>query len=270
MLLKINVKAEKDVAFKNNAPFRSCMSKINSTLIDNAENLYIIKPMYNLLEYSQNYSVTSGSLWNYYRDKIDDVDDNASDGKSFEYKTKIVENTPERSENEGDPNRPPVPTLNVEVTIQLKNLSNFWRFLDLPLINCETELRLSWTKDCILIEQNNNIAGANFLINSTKLYKRTIYWNKNRSEITTQPKDNNLDYLIDSTFRNINRLFASSFKNGDNNPKRDSFEKYYMSLVEIKDFNALIDSKPFFISQLKTNKKHMKDLSNSNWFKQTK
>ena len=46
-------------------------------------------PMYNLLEYSQNYSMTSESLWSYYRDKIDDVDDNASDGKSFEYKTKM-------------------------------------------------------------------------------------------------------------------------------------------------------------------------------------
>ena len=76
--------------FKNNAPFRSCISKINSTLIDNAEDLDIVMPMYNLLKYSQNYSMTSGSLWNYYRDKTDDVDDNASDGKSFEYRTKIV------------------------------------------------------------------------------------------------------------------------------------------------------------------------------------
>ena len=78
-------KAEKDFAFKNNAPFRSCISKINSTLIDNAEDLDIVMPMYNLLKFSQNYSMTSGSLWNYYRDEIDDVDGNASDGKSFEY-----------------------------------------------------------------------------------------------------------------------------------------------------------------------------------------
>ena len=83
-----NDKAEKDVAFKNNAPFRSCISKINSTLIDNTEYIHIVMPMYNLLEYSQSYSVISGSLWNYYRDIIDDVDDNASDGKSFKYKKK--------------------------------------------------------------------------------------------------------------------------------------------------------------------------------------
>ena len=68
----------------------------------------MVMPMYNLLEYSQNYSMTSGSLWNYYRDEIDDVDD-VSDGKSFEYKT-IVGNIPERPVNEGDANRPPVPT----------------------------------------------------------------------------------------------------------------------------------------------------------------
>ena len=68
-----NDKTEKDIALKSNAPFRSwistsSISKVNSTLTDNAENLDIVMPMYNLLEYSQNYSMTSGSLWNYYRD----------------------------------------------------------------------------------------------------------------------------------------------------------------------------------------------------------
>ena len=79
-----NDKAEKDVAFKNNAPFRSCISKTNSTLTDNVEYHDIVMPMYNLSEYSQNYSTTSRSLWNYHRDVFDDTDDNASDGKSFE------------------------------------------------------------------------------------------------------------------------------------------------------------------------------------------
>ena len=107
-----NDKTQKNIAFKNNAPFRSCISKINSTLTDTAEDLDIVMPMFNLLEYSQNYSMTSGSLPNYYRDEIDGVDDNTSDGKSFEYKTKIVEKTsqrPARPGNEGDENRPPQP-----------------------------------------------------------------------------------------------------------------------------------------------------------------
>ena len=75
-----NEKAEKKVAFKNNAPFRSFMSKLNNTLIDNSEDFDIVLPMYNLLEYNHNYLMTSGSLWNYYRDEIDGVDDNASQG----------------------------------------------------------------------------------------------------------------------------------------------------------------------------------------------
>ena len=64
------------------------MSKINSTLIDNAEDLDIVMYIYNLLEYGQNCSKTSGGLWNYYRDEIDDVNDNVSNGKLFKYKTK--------------------------------------------------------------------------------------------------------------------------------------------------------------------------------------
>ena len=74
-------KAQKNVAFKKNAPFRSYTSKINSTLIVNAEDLETVMPMHDLLEYSQNYPITSRSSWNYCRDEIDDVDDNASDGK---------------------------------------------------------------------------------------------------------------------------------------------------------------------------------------------
>ena len=74
------------MAFEDNASVRSCISKINSTSIDNAEDLDIVMLVYNLSEYSQSYSMTSGSLWNYYRDKTDDVNDNASDGKWFSYK----------------------------------------------------------------------------------------------------------------------------------------------------------------------------------------
>ena len=89
--------------------------------------------------------MTSGNLQNCYRDEIDYINDNASDGKPFKYKTKIVRKTPTRPGNEGDANRQVVLTLNVEVTIPLKYLSNFWRFLDFPLINCETVLDLSWS-----------------------------------------------------------------------------------------------------------------------------
>ena len=68
--------------------FRSCVSRINNTFIYNPEDLDFVMPIYNRLENSDNYSMTSRSLWNYYRDEVDDIKDNASDGKSFDYKAK--------------------------------------------------------------------------------------------------------------------------------------------------------------------------------------
>ena len=105
----------------------------NRTLIDNAEDLDTVMSMNNLLKYSDNYSMTSRNLWNYYRDEIDDVgtNDNASDGKSFEYKTNIVGKTPEiqlqlgNPEDADQPARQPVPILHLAVTIPLKYFNNF-------------------------------------------------------------------------------------------------------------------------------------------------
>ena len=93
-----NDEYDRKLPFKNNAPFADCISKINNTLIDNAEDLYIAIPMYNLIEYSKIYSKTSGSLWNYHRDEPnsglggDDNNINYSikDSKSFDYKTSIT------------------------------------------------------------------------------------------------------------------------------------------------------------------------------------
>ena len=98
----------------------------------------------------------------------------------------------------------------------------------------------------VTLSVNDNIK---FLENTKQWFKRTISWNKYRSETITQPKNNNLDYVIDPTFRNINILFDLSFKNGNDDSTRNSFNKYYMPLVEIKHFNTLIDNKPFLISQ---------------------
>ena len=82
-------------------------------------------------------------------------------------------------------------------------------------------------------------------------------WSKYRSEIITQTKSNKLDYLTDLAFRSINRLFVVSFKNRNDDPTRDSFDKYYMLLANIKNFNALIDNKLLFDQLIKTNKKRM-------------
>ena len=109
----------------------------------------------------------------------------------------------------------------------------------------------------IILSINDNIK---FLENIKKWFKKTNSWSKCRFEITTQTKNNNLDYLIHLTFRNINFLFVLLFKNDDNDPARNSFDNCYMPLVEIKHFNVLINNQPFFISQQRANKKRIKNL----------
>ena len=125
----------KKLVFKNNYPFRSCISKTNNTFVENAKDLDIIMPMHNFLEYSDNYSMTSCSLWNYYRDELNaDANENydannriknnkITTRKSFEYKIKITETTPD----ENDP-------LDTKVVVLLKNLSTFWRFLNFSFV----------------------------------------------------------------------------------------------------------------------------------------
>ena len=91
-----NAFGEKKLVFKNNAPFINCISKINGVKIDNAEDLDVVMPMYNLLEYSKNYKKTTGSLWNYYRDEPNSSTGNGNithtilNSKSFDYKANFI------------------------------------------------------------------------------------------------------------------------------------------------------------------------------------
>ena len=124
----------KGVIFKNCAP--KCMSRINNKDIDNAQDIDIVMPMHNLIEYSDNYSKTSGSLWQYYKD---DPNDNITQSESFKSKIKITGKTPAAGN-----------TKDVEIIVPLKYLSNFWRTLEMPLINCEVNLILTWPKDCVI------------------------------------------------------------------------------------------------------------------------
>ena len=86
-----NAKGNKSIAFKNNAPFINCISKINGVQIGNAEDSYVVMPMYNLLEYSKNYRKTTGSLLNYYRGESSNP--LSSNSESFKNKTSITGNT---------------------------------------------------------------------------------------------------------------------------------------------------------------------------------
>ena len=144
-------KKNRSVAFKNDAPFINCISKINGIKIDNAEDLDVVMPMYNLLEYNRNYRKTTGSLWNYYRDEPSNP--LSSDSESFKYKTSMqgnIYNVDEKVTDDGNEADNPKYDANkvgrneTEVVIPLKHLSHFWRSLNIPLINCEIELILTW------------------------------------------------------------------------------------------------------------------------------
>ena len=161
---------------KNNAPFISCISKINGVLVENAEDLDIVMRMYNLLKYSKNYSNTSASLWNYYREELtDETNDNNGpnknviNSKSFKYKASITGSTynvPRRITGaDGNPvNNPNYDqnkrgTKEVEIAVPLKHLGNFWNSLNIPLINCEVSLALSWSeKKLVRAAQGDNPA----------------------------------------------------------------------------------------------------------------
>ena len=219
-----------------------------------------------MLECTKNYSKTAGSFWNCCRDEpnsgIGGEDNNINyfiqDSKSFDYKTSItgkLENNNTEIEN-------------VEVVVPLKHVSNFRKTLDIPLINFKINPFLTWTENCVTTSKAtrdedpvadpavvvvNNPTNATFKISDTKLYvpvvtlptqdnnkfleqlrtgfKRTIKWNKYRSEMTNQTKNNNFSYLIRPTFTKVNRLFVLSFKNEE---ERTSFSEYYTPNVEIK------------------------------------
>ena len=228
----------KKVIFKNCAPFTNCISEINNTQIDNAKDIDIVMPVYNLIEYIDKYAKTTVSLWQYCKDIparnnannaiIIFSEDNITD--SFKFKAKVTGQTG----NDG--------TKDVEIMVLLKYLSNFWRTLEMPLINCEVNLILTWSSRCVLIAINIQNQAATFEITDTKLYvpvvtlstqentkffqqlksgfKREINWNKYLSKPELLAQNPNLNHLVEPSFQGINRLFVLAFEN-DNDRASD-------------------------------------------------
>ena len=244
------VERDKGVVFKNCAPFTNCVSEINNTQVDNAKDIDIVMPMYNLIEYSDNYAKTSGSLWQYYKDE---PNDNLANSESFKFKVQITGKTP-NDDNEKD----------VEIMVSLKDLSNFWRTLELPLINCEVNLILTWSSTCVI---TNSTGAGTFEITDTKLYvpvenanllqqlksgfKRVINWNKYLSKPELLRRNPNLNYLIEPSFQGVNRLFILAF---ENDTQRTSHSNYYLPSVEIKNYNIVINGENFFDQPIKNMK----------------
>ena len=245
----------------------------------------------NLLEYSEKYRKAIGSLYNYYRDELSDNDNpdnipntNLVKSSAFEYKNKITGNTYNVAEDAAGHNANRVGKKDVELAIPLKYLGNSWRALNIPLISCEVFLELKWNKICVItsLEQrqvdagppvvNGTTTGATLAINDCKLYipvvtlskddeiklltnlksgfTREIIWNKYRSQVTTEAINNNLNILIDPTFTNVNRLFVLAY--GQDNNDRQSFSRFYLPNVMVKDYNVNIDKLAFFDLPIKT------------------
>ena len=152
-----NEKQNKGVASKKNAPFINCIWKINNVLIDKAEDLGVVMPMYNLLEYSKKQvacAIVTGMKW--------PSDLLSSNSESFKYKTSIKENIYNLGAGDVDYGPDKVCKNESQVFISLKHLSNFWRTLTIQLINCEMKLILTWSKNYVLADMklaNNPHAG---------------------------------------------------------------------------------------------------------------
>ena len=128
--------------------FTKCNLEINDEHVDTAENLDIVMPMYNLIEYSDNYQDSSATLYQYKRDEQPEDDPvpalTADNSSSFKYKIKLLGNVTEVVGNAAGVRR-----LNVKIVVPLKYLSNFFRSLEMLLINCKIKLNLTWKKECV-------------------------------------------------------------------------------------------------------------------------
>ena len=225
-------------------------------------------PMHNLIEYSDNYQDSSATLYQYKRDEppANLANNLATDtSSSFKYKVNLLGN-PVADNN--------VARLNVKIVVSLKYLSNFFRSLGMPLINCKIKLNLTWKKECVLSTDNDADAdnAANnpvFIINDVpvvtlskednkdfieqqnKGFKRSIYWNEYKAKEQTENADANVfKYInLDPSFQGVNRLFVMEYNRAE---PMDGRTKYYLPRIDLKNIMLLLMDEIFMIIQSKT------------------
>ena len=227
-------------------------------------------PMYNLIEYSDNYSDTSGSLWQFKRDGIINNADvtNDNNAPSFKYKANLIGNTANNGTKNG-----------AKIAVPLKYLSNFWRSLEMPLINCKVELLLKWTENCVLTTAAN-ANKANFKVTDAKRYvlivtlsiednskltellnegfKRPVYWNEYKVtpikivNIATVNEEKYIRELLDSSCQGVKRLLVLAYDNteGNNQFSVDSYKNTFFQELKwtITILKLMVES--FMINQL--------------------
>ena len=233
-------------------------------------------PMYNLIEYSDNYQDSSATLYQYKRDEPpDDIEDNLGqdNSTSFNYKTKLLGN-PVAANN--------IVRRNIKVVVPLKYLSNFFRTLEMPLINCKIKLNLTSKKECVLSNQTGN---AVFIINDTKLYvpvvtlskednkdfieqqnkgfQRSIYWNEYKTKEQTQDGNaNSVKYInLEPSIQGVNRLFVMTYsRENDDQPTRNGRTKYYLPRIDCKIYNVIIDGRNFYDNPIENDVEKYREL----------
>ena len=253
-----------DVPFKNCAPFSTCTTKINNMFVDEANHIYIAIPMCNLIEYSDNYLDTSGSLWQFKRDDVpvDNADLTIEGSKLFKYKAVLVGKTANHNDGKNF-------VKEAKIVVPLKYLSNFWRLLEMPLVNCKVYLELNWIEDCILSSAGHS---AKFETTDAKLHvpivtlstknsanltkqlseglRRSVYWSsyeKRPAKVIEQGE--NLYELLNASLQGVRRLFvlAYAIAAGENNKAGiKNNKKYFLPRGEIKNCNVLIDGRNFY------------------------
>ena len=224
--MTVNAANNKDAAFENCAPFSTCKTVINDVFVDKADHIYIAMPMYNLIEYSDNYSDTSGSLWQYKKDEVpvNNADWTINNFESFKYKGTLVRKTVNHNNGYSF-------VKDTKIVVPLKYLSNFWRSLEIPLINCKVHLDLNCIEDCIQSSAGNSAkceitdAKLHFPIvtlstkdsvNLTKQlsegFKRSVYWNNYQTKpAKVIGKGKNLHELLNASFQGVRRLFVLAY-----------------------------------------------------------
>ena len=307
------------VALKNCAPFRKCILHINDEYVEKADILDVAMPMYNLIEYSDNCSDSLAILYQFKRDEPTAADDNdnyhicilhitfaaaaAAGGanagstfgsKSFEYKFNLIgtravagnniTNTEAQAAIAGGVLAAGRVVNNVKIAVPLKYLSNFFRSLEMLLINCKIHLELEWSKDCVLY----NVVGASkFIIKDTKLYvpvvtlskednkdfieqqnkgfQRSIYWNEYLINETNQNAHANVYKIfnVDPSFQGVNRLLVMAYRydnaNINNYANRNNHQRYSLPRVDIKDYNAIIDRRNCYDNNINSDVKNIQN-----------
>ena len=225
-------------------------------------------PMYNLIEYSDNYQDSSATLYQYKRDEPPETnavaDLTVNNSSSFKYKVSLL-GSPVLDGN--------ITKRSVKVVLPLKYLSNFFRSLEMPLINCKIKLNLTWKKEYVLSNQDG---AAVFIINDTKLYvpvvtlskedntgfQRSIYWNQYKTKEINENADANVfKYInLDPSFQGVNRLFVMAYNRANDHPTRNGQQKYYLPRIDLEKYNVIIDGRNFYDNPIESDIEKYREL----------